>query len=79
MSCFIDEITPSLHTLSKENSYSILVGDFNIDLLTLNERQIFSQLFDNVCSSGFFPHITVGLPARFASNSCSLVDQCYIK
>ena len=26
ISCFIDEITPSLHTLSKENSYYILVG-----------------------------------------------------
>ena len=38
MSCFIDEITHSMHTLSKENSYSILVGDFNIDLLKLNER-----------------------------------------
>ena len=47
ISCFIYEITPSLHTLSKENSYSILVGDFNIDLLKLNERQIFSKLFDN--------------------------------
>ena len=76
ISCFIDEITPSLHTLSKENSYSILVGDFNIDLLKLNERQIFSKLFDNMCSSGFFPHITV--PTRFATNSCSLIDQIYI-
>ena len=76
MSCFIDEITLSLHTLSKENSYSILVGDFNIDLLKLNERQIFSKLFDNMCSSGFFPHITV--PTRFATNSCSLIDQIYI-
>ena len=45
VSCFIYEITPSLHTLSKD--YSILVGDFNIDLLKLNERQIFSKLFDN--------------------------------
>ena len=70
ISCFIDEITPSLHTLSKENSYSILVGDFNIDLLQSNER-----LFDNMCSSGFFPHITV--PTRFATNSCSLIDQIY--
>ena len=77
MSCFIDEITPSLHTLSKENSNSILVGDFNIDLLKLNERHIFSKLFDNMCSSGFFPHITV--PSRFATNRCSLIDQIYIK
>ena len=77
ISCFIDEITLSLHTLSKENSYSILVGHFNIDLLKFNERQIFSKLFDNMCSSGFFPHITV--PTRFVTNSCSLIDQTYIK
>ena len=72
ISCFIDEITPSLHTLSKENSYSILAGDFNIDLLKLNDRHLFSTFFDNMCSSGFFPHITV--PTRFATNSCSLID-----
>ena len=76
MSCFIDEITPSLHTLSKENSYSIVVGDFKIDLLKLNERHIFSTFFDSMCSSGFFPHITV--PTRFATNSCSLINQIYI-
>ena len=35
---FISEITPILHTLTQENSYAILVGDFNIDLLKLNER-----------------------------------------
>ena len=60
--CFMDEITPSLHTLSKENSYSILVGDFKIDLLKLNERHIFSTVFDNMSSSGLFPHITVPVP-----------------
>ena len=76
MSCFIDEITPSLHTLSKENSYSILEGDFKIDFLKLNERHIFSTFFDSMCSSGFFPHITV--PTRFATTSCSLIDQIYI-
>ena len=30
-----------------------------------------------MCSSGFFPHITV--PTRFTTISCSLIDQIYIK
>ena len=33
--------------------------------------------FDNMCSSGFLPHVTV--PTRFATYSCSLLDQIYIK
>ena len=74
---FINEFSPLLHTLSHENCYSILAGDFNMDLLKLNERELFSDFFDNMCSGGFLPHVTV--PTRFATNSCSLLDQIYIK
>ena len=35
---FINEFSPVVHTLSHENFYSILAGDFNMDLLKLNER-----------------------------------------
>ena len=48
-----------------------------MDLLKLNERELFSDFFDNMCSGGFLPHVTV--PTRFATNSCSLLDQIYIK
>ena len=74
---FINAFSPLLHTLSHENSYSILAGDFNMDLLKLNERELFTDFFDNMCSSGFLPHVTV--PTRFATYSCSLLDQIYIK
>ena len=33
--------------------------------------------FYNMCSSGFLPRVTV--PTRFATYSCSLLDQIYIK
>ncbi len=33
--------------------------------------------FYNMCSSGFLPHVTV--PTIFATYSCSLLDQIYIK
>ena len=74
---FINEFSPLLHTLTQENSYSILAGDFNMDLLKLNERELFSDFVDNMCSSGFLPRVTV--PTRLATYSCSLLDQIYIK
>ena len=45
---FINEFSPLLDTLSHENCYSILAGDFNMDLLKLNERELFSDIFDNM-------------------------------
>ena len=74
---FIHEITPIVHVLANENSYAILLGDFNIDLLKVNERELFSNLIDVLCSNGFLPNITV--PTRFSTNSCSLIDQIYVK
>ena len=40
-------------------------------------KELFSDFFDNLCSSGFLPHVTV--PTIFATYSCSLLDQIYIK
>ena len=48
-----------------------------MDLLKLNERKLFSDFFDNMYSSGFLPQVTV--PTIFATYSCSLFDQIYIK
>ena len=39
--------------------------------------QLVSNYFDTFCINGFYPKIT--LPTRFAQNSCSLIDQLYIK
>ncbi len=43
----------------------------------MNARQTNSNYFDTFCTNGFYPKIT--LPTRFAQNSCSLIDQLYIK
>ena len=42
---FSNAFSPLLHTLSHENSYTIFAGDFNMGLLKLNERALFSDLF----------------------------------
>ena len=73
ISTFIDELSSIIQTLSTENLETILVGDFNIDLLKVNEK-IKYYLFH---TNGFYPKIT--LPTRFSSRSCSLIDQLYCK
>lgn len=74
---FLTEITPILDVIQKENSYAALVGDFNINLLHINEREKFAEYFDLFCTNNFLPKIT--LPTRFSTRSCSLIDQIFCK
>ena len=73
MCTFIDELSPIIQTLSSDNSETILVGDFNIDLLKINEKNTYGEYLDLFHTNGFYPKIT--LPIRFSSRSCSLIDQ----
>ena len=72
---FLDEISPTLNKLSKTKSESIVVGDFNIDLLKISERAVYQQYLDMFLSSGFVPRIT--LPTRLSRRSGSLIDQIF--
>ena len=73
----ITEFEPILIKHGKEKSETMIAGDFNIDLLKVNARQTISNYFYTFCTYGFYPNIN--LPTRFAQNSCSLIDQLYIK
>ena len=72
---FITEISPTLNKLSKTKSESIVLGDFNIDLLKISERVVYQQYLDTFFSSGFVPRIT--LPTRLSRRSGSLIDQIF--
>ena len=74
---FIGELTPIVHKIGKECAYALILGDFNIDLLQINEREKFSDFFDMLCTNSFYPRVT--LPTRFANRSCSLIDHVYCK
>ena len=74
---FLKELSPIIDILQKENTYGAVVGDFNINLLQIGEREKFEEFFDLMCTNNFFPKIT--LPTRFAKRSCSLVDQMFCK
>ena len=38
---FIQQFTPVIDMLSKTNLHAVVVGDFNIDLLKVDEREIY--------------------------------------
>ena len=70
---FIDNIDQILSKIKNENKKFYMMGDFNIDLLTLNDSQNASYLF-NLLSS-FNSHCTITKPTRVTSHSATLIDQ----
>ena len=74
---FIEEVSPYITKFGNDSSDSIIVGDFNMNLLQLNEKELFSDYLDSFVCHGFFPKIT--LPTRFSRRNCSLIDQIYCK
>ena len=77
ISKFIAELSPIIDLLQSENKYATVVGDFNINLLQINEREKYSEFFDMMCTNSFFPKIT--LPTHYGTHSCSLIDQMFCK
>ena len=68
ISKFLSELSPVLDILQNEISYAAIVGDFNINLQQINEREKFVDFFDLICTIGSYPKIT--LPTRFLKHSC---------
>ena len=74
---FSSELVPILTQLNKSKSEVVIAGDFNLDLLKLNENNSVSNFFDIITSQMFHPTIT--LPTRFSDKRCTLIDNCYCK
>ena len=53
----------------------MLAGDYNINLLKINEKEGFAEFLDMMTNNSLIPTIT--LPTRFSSYSCSLLDNIY--
>ena len=69
---FINELKPILSNLESQNRNIISAGDFNINLLRLNERDVFAEFVDLLTSKSFYPKIT--LPTRFSHLNATLID-----
>ena len=74
---FLNELTPVIFKMAKINTNIIITGDFNIDLLQMNERVKFQKYFDLFVTNGLFPLIT--LPTRTSKQSSTLIDQMFCK
>jgi len=71
---FNDELQRNLRDLRGE---VIISGDFNIDLLKIREKPVFSEFFETFLINGYIPKIT--LPTRLTSNNGTLIDNHFCK
>ena len=58
--------------LAKEKKETILMGDFNINILNCNSDRDTSSSIDTIYSNSFYP--TISIPARITSTSKILID-----
>ena len=72
---FMRDLNRLIEPFKQSNSYILLIGDFNIDLLKINDWPHFKDYFMNMISHGLLPTIT--LPTRLTDNSASLIDNIF--
>ncbi len=73
----IKELSAVLSTLQNNNNEVLVAGNFNINLLQINDRNVFSEYFDMFTSHSFYPKIT--LPTRLSNNLATLIDNFFCK
>ena len=74
---FLTEITPVISNIAKNSCNIVVSGDFNIDLLQINDRVKYQKYFDVFVTNNLFPLIT--LPTRESKHSSTLIDQIFCK
>ena len=73
LTIFIDEFTAFLGESEHRKAY--ICGDFNINLLKINENINYNIFYENVTSHGFIPQIT--LPTRLSDTCDTLIDNIF--
>ena len=76
MTKFISQLQPIMNKLRNENAFSILAGDFNLNILKFGDVTAYNDFFEFMTSKDFIPMIT--LPTRFDKKSCSLLDHIWL-
>ena len=74
---FSSSFTDTLTLLQKKKRYIYIAGDFNFDLLKINEKLHYGTFFENIISTGFYPIIS--LPTRYNRNTgtVTLLDNIF--
>ena len=55
---FLFEFTPIISSFDRTNSDVIIPGNFNINLLKINEKEVFAEFFNTLISYSFYPKKT---------------------
>ena len=74
---FTNELSSILSEIENQNSDAIICGDFNLNLLRINEKETVCDYFEIICSKSFFPKIA--LPTRFSLRNGTLIDNIFCK
>ena len=72
---FIDELSQILTTLNNTKSPIIILGDFNIDLLTIKQKLIHTEFLENMLAFHLYPTLT--FPTRITQYSATLIDNIF--
>ena len=76
MEPFLAHINKILSTSKKEGKETIIMGDFNLDLLKLDSRPPVNMFLETMLTSFFHPHIIQ--PTHFSyENNLSLIDNIF--
>lgn len=63
--------------MQRNRSEVIITGDFNLNLLKVNENQHIHEFFECVTGNGFLPKMT--LPTRLNERGGTLIDNIFVK
>ena len=74
---FTYELSTVLNEFTNLNYNIIITGDFNINLLEINERECYGEFLDMMISNELFPKIS--LPTRKCRTKVSLIDQNFCR
>ena len=75
LSEFINYLETTLKKITSENKEVYLCGDFNIDLLKIDEINNYQLYYNLLCSYGFLPLIVQ--PTRVVENQTPLIDNIF--
>lgn len=74
---FVNELNLILDYLNKQNKEIVITGDFNIDLLKVNEKTVFKEYIETFMTNGLIPRIIY--PTRFSERRGTLIDNVFCK
>ena len=72
---FLDNLDESLHIISQEKKDIYIMGDYNIDLLSLTNQNTSSRFLNNLSSFSLQPHINKY--TRITATSSTLIDNIF--